>query len=160
MYGNEGNQGMYEKPVKEGSEYDVTIEEIGVKGDGIARVQGFVVFVPNVKKGEKAKVRVTQVMRRFAIGEKVGAATEGAAEEAPAEEISVDEVSTEEAPAEEAPAEAEAPAEESTEETPAEESTEEAPAEESPAEETPAEESTEEAPAEEPAAEEEAKPEE
>ena len=84
-----GNERTYEKPVKVDGEYDVTIDEVGVKGDGIARVQGFVVFVPNTKKGEKVKVRVTQVMRKFAIGEKVGAASA----EAPAEA----EISTEEA---------------------------------------------------------------
>jgi len=122
-----GNQ-SYEKPVKENSEYDVTIDEVGIKGDGIARVQGFVVFVPNTKKGEKARIRVTQVMRRFAIGEKIGAAT-GATEAPTAETTEATADATTESET------AEAPAEETTEEAPAEESTE-TPAEEAPAEET------------------------
>ena len=33
-------------PVREGEELDVTIEAIGDKGDGIAKKDGFVLFVP------------------------------------------------------------------------------------------------------------------
>ena len=33
------------KPVEVGKEYDVEVTEISRQGDGIARVQGFVVFV-------------------------------------------------------------------------------------------------------------------
>ena len=64
----------FEKPVKVGEEYDVEIKETGSKGDGIARVKNFVVFVANGKKGDKCKIKITQVARRFAIGEKVGEA--------------------------------------------------------------------------------------
>ena len=62
----------FEKPVKVGEKYDVEIKETGSKGDGIARVKNFVVFVANAKKGDKCKIKITQVARRFAIGEKVG----------------------------------------------------------------------------------------
>jgi predicted RNA-binding protein with TRAM domain len=61
----------FEKPVKVGETYDVEIKETGSKGDGIARVKNFVVFVANGKKGDKCKIKITQVARRFAIGEKV-----------------------------------------------------------------------------------------
>ena len=37
------------KPVDVGKAYDVDINEITGKGDGIARVQGFIVFVENGK---------------------------------------------------------------------------------------------------------------
>jgi predicted RNA-binding protein with TRAM domain len=69
-----GDRGFdtFEKPVKVGEEYDVEIKETGSKGDGIARVKNFVVFVANAKKGDKCKIKITQVARRFAIGEKVG----------------------------------------------------------------------------------------
>jgi predicted RNA-binding protein with TRAM domain len=60
------------KPIKVGEEYDVEINEIGSKGDGIARIKNFVVFVNGVKKGEKAHIRITEVRNRFAIGEKTG----------------------------------------------------------------------------------------
>ncbi|HDD04877.1 MAG TPA: TRAM domain-containing protein [Candidatus Aenigmarchaeota archaeon] len=55
------------KPVKEGEEYDVTIEAIASKGDGIAKVKGFVIFVPGTRRGDKVKIRVEKVMRNFAV---------------------------------------------------------------------------------------------
>ena len=55
------------KPVEEGKEYEVDVTEISRQGDGIARVEGFVVFVKNAKVGQKVKVRVTQVGSRFGI---------------------------------------------------------------------------------------------
>lgn len=64
----------FEKPVKVGETYDVEIKETGSKGDGIARVKNFVVFVANAKKGDKCKIKITQVARRFAIAEKAGEA--------------------------------------------------------------------------------------
>jgi len=62
------------KPVKVGEEFDVEINEVGSKGDGIARVKNFVVFVSGAKTGEKIKIKITGVMGRFATAEKVGAA--------------------------------------------------------------------------------------
>jgi predicted RNA-binding protein with TRAM domain len=75
----------FEKPVKIGEEYDVEIKEEGSRGDGIARVKNFVIFVANAKKGDKCKIKITQVRRRFAIGEKVSEAE--AVEEEPKEEV-------------------------------------------------------------------------
>ncbi|MEA1870195.1 MAG: TRAM domain-containing protein [Euryarchaeota archaeon] len=63
MFGGE----TYDAPVAEGTEYDVTIEDIAREGDGIARVQGFVIFVPGTKIGDNVKIKVDKVMRRFAI---------------------------------------------------------------------------------------------
>ena len=74
----------FEKPVKEGETYDVEIKEVGSKGDGIARVKNFVIFVPGVKEGDKCKIKITQVSRKFAIAEKV----EGEVSEEPKEEVS------------------------------------------------------------------------
>ncbi|MEM5870137.1 MAG: TRAM domain-containing protein [Candidatus Aenigmatarchaeota archaeon] len=59
------------KPVKVGEEYDVEINEVGSKGDGIARIKNFVVFIAGAKQGEKTRIKITQVKNRFAIGEKV-----------------------------------------------------------------------------------------
>jgi predicted RNA-binding protein with TRAM domain len=58
-------------PVEEGKEYDVTIDAQGSKGDGIAHYEGFVIFIPNAKVGDKVKVRITALRRTFAIGELV-----------------------------------------------------------------------------------------
>lgn len=58
-------------PVAAGETYDVTIEGIAQKGDGIAKVEGFVVFVPGTKVGDKIKIKVEKVLRKFAFGVKV-----------------------------------------------------------------------------------------
>jgi predicted RNA-binding protein with TRAM domain len=58
-------------PVKTGETYDVSIDDIAKEGDGIARVEGFVIFVPGTKVGDKVKIKVNKVMRKFAIAEKV-----------------------------------------------------------------------------------------
>ena len=54
------------KPVEVGKEYEVDITETSRQGDGIARVQGFVVFVKNGKAGQKVRAKVEQVGNRFA----------------------------------------------------------------------------------------------
>jgi predicted RNA-binding protein with TRAM domain len=60
-------------PVDIDKEYEAEIEGISRRGDGIARIQGFVIFVPNTKQGEHVKFKVTRVGNRFAIGELVQA---------------------------------------------------------------------------------------
>ena len=59
------------KPVEVDKEYEAEIEDISRRGDGIAKIQGFIIFVPNTKKGEHAKFKVTRVGNRFAIAELV-----------------------------------------------------------------------------------------
>ncbi|WP_337862600.1 TRAM domain-containing protein [Nitrososphaera sp.] len=81
-YGRRDNFGP--KPVESGKEYDVQITEISRKGDGIARIQGFVIFVKDGKVGQNAKIRVTQIGPRFATAEIVNGAS-AAATTAPAE---------------------------------------------------------------------------
>jgi predicted RNA-binding protein with TRAM domain len=101
-YGGYGGRGGFgeerdlPKPIKPGDELDVEIEEVGTKGDGIARVKNFVVFVAGAKKGEKLRIRIKDVMSRFATAEKVGAGTAAAdaTEIAPAEEVAPAEAAT------------------------------------------------------------------
>src|SRR3989339_542560 len=62
-------------PVKEGQEYDVEIEGIGEKGDGIAKIEGYVVIVPNVKKGDTVRVKINAVRGRVSFGEVIGQAS-------------------------------------------------------------------------------------
>ena len=47
------------------------ITEVSRQGDGIARIQGFVIFVKGGKPGQTAKVKVTNVGARFATAELV-----------------------------------------------------------------------------------------
>ena len=71
-----------EKPVKEGETYDVEIIEVGARGDGIAKIQNFVIFVSGTKKGDKVKVRITQLRGSSAVAEVV---SEGAEEKSDVE---------------------------------------------------------------------------
>ncbi len=57
------------KPVEVGKEYDVDIKEVSRRGDGVTRIQGFVIFVPNTKPGDHVKIKVTSVGNRFALAE-------------------------------------------------------------------------------------------
>ena len=59
-------------PVNVGDELDLKIEAVGEKGDGIAKIKGFVIFVPNTKQGETVKVRITKVLRKVGFGEILG----------------------------------------------------------------------------------------
>jgi len=63
-----------EKPVEVEKEYDVEIVELSKKGDGVARIQGFVIFVPKTKVGDKVKIKVTKVGNRYATGEVIAKA--------------------------------------------------------------------------------------
>ncbi len=58
-------------PVEEGKVYEATIEDIGREGDGLARIQNFVVFVPGTKIGEQVRIKIMKVGRRMAFGEVV-----------------------------------------------------------------------------------------
>ena len=70
-----GNDSFGPKPVETGKEYDVQITEISRKGDGIARVQGFVIFVKGGKVGQNAKIRISQIGPRFATAEIIDGST-------------------------------------------------------------------------------------
>jgi len=58
-------------PITEGEEYDVKIEDLGRDGDGITRIEGFVVFVSGAKVGDEVKIRVNSVRRNFGFAEVV-----------------------------------------------------------------------------------------
>ena len=70
----------------------MTISEISRRGDGIAKVDGFVIFVAGAKQGWQGKIKVTQVANRFATGAVVGgsegmpAASDSASTESVSEE--------------------------------------------------------------------------
>ena len=59
----------YKKPVDKDDVIEVTIESTGAKGDGIAKVNNFVVIVPGAKEGERVKVKITRVLKKMALAE-------------------------------------------------------------------------------------------
>lgn len=58
-------------PIKEGEEYDVEIE---AKGDGIAKIEKFVVIVKdqNVAVGDKVKIRIDRVVKTASFASIIG----------------------------------------------------------------------------------------
>jgi predicted RNA-binding protein with TRAM domain len=95
--GGEGMQGSRRRgpprrfaprPVEMGKEYDVEIQETSRRGEGIARIQGLITFVPDARPGDKVRIKITRISRRFAEGEVLGEVEEKleAEEEEAAEE--------------------------------------------------------------------------
>ena len=73
MFRNDNRRDNYSNssPINEGEEYDVKIEDMGRDGDGIAKIEGFIVFVSGAKKGDEVKIRITSTRRNFAFAEVV-----------------------------------------------------------------------------------------
>jgi predicted RNA-binding protein with TRAM domain len=65
-FGGGGFKSFKPKPVEVGKEYDVTISDVSRRGDGIAKIDGFVIFVAGAKQGTQVRVKVTQVSNRYA----------------------------------------------------------------------------------------------
>jgi len=64
-------QGQNTSPIREGEEVNVMIEGIGREGDGVAKVENFVIFIPKTEVGENIDVRITKVTRNCAFGERL-----------------------------------------------------------------------------------------
>ncbi len=57
------------KPVKVGDELEVTVSEVSRRGDGLIRVEGYVIFIPNTKQGDTVKIRITQIRPNYAVAQ-------------------------------------------------------------------------------------------
>ena len=57
------------KPVKVGDELEVTVSEVSRRGDGLIRVEGYVIFIPNTKQGDIVKIRITQIRPNYAVAQ-------------------------------------------------------------------------------------------
>jgi 23S rRNA (uridine2552-2'-O)-methyltransferase len=64
-------KGYLTAPVAAGDELDVEVTDEGREGDGIARVDGFTVFVADAEVGETVTVRIEDVKPRFAFATRV-----------------------------------------------------------------------------------------
>ena len=71
-FGGSRGGGFSPKPVEVGKEYDVDVQEMSARGEGIARIEGLVIFIPNAKTGDHVKIKVLRISRRFAEAEVVG----------------------------------------------------------------------------------------
>jgi len=74
---NKYGSGSYnDAPVDVGEQYDVKIEDTARQGDGIARISGLVVFVPNTKVNDSVKIEIKAIKRNCAVAEVVEASEE------------------------------------------------------------------------------------
>ncbi len=48
--------------------YEVNILDNGIEGEGIAKIEGFTVFIPGAIKGEKVKIKILKVLSSHAFG--------------------------------------------------------------------------------------------
>jgi len=70
--GDRRQQGPPTPPVEQGETRTVEIEDMGDQGDGLARVErGFVVIVPETKRGERVRIEISSVQENVAFGEVV-----------------------------------------------------------------------------------------
>jgi predicted RNA-binding protein with TRAM domain len=54
-------KGFKRCPVELGEELEVAITELSPKGEGIAKNQGFVIYVADTKPGDLVKVKITRL---------------------------------------------------------------------------------------------------
>jgi translation initiation factor 2 subunit 2 len=59
------------KEIEAGQTYDLMIEDVGKKGDGIARKGNFIIYVPGTAKGSQVKVNIEKVSGTVAFGVRV-----------------------------------------------------------------------------------------
>ena len=57
-----------EIPVKKNQEYIIDVIDNGFEGEGIAKINGFTIFIPNAIKGEKLKILIVKVLSSHAFG--------------------------------------------------------------------------------------------
>lgn len=58
-------------PVEVGEVVEVEIISVGEKGDGIAKIQGFVIIIPGTQIGDVVSVRIMKLMQKLAFAEKI-----------------------------------------------------------------------------------------
>lgn len=54
--------------IEKNKDYIVTIENYGHEGEGVAKVQGFTVFIAGALKGEVVKVKIIKVNKNYGVG--------------------------------------------------------------------------------------------
>ena len=75
MFGNNNDRdncyggGRNSAPINVWEEHEVKIEDVGRDGDGIARIEGFVIFVTGAKVGDEVKIKINSTRRNFAFAE-------------------------------------------------------------------------------------------
>ena len=58
-------------PVTTGDEFDAVVDDVGREGDGVVKVDGYALFVPDTETGDAVRLRVTEVKPNFGFAEVV-----------------------------------------------------------------------------------------
>ena len=65
--GRQGHgKGFKRCPVELGEELEIEITEMSPKGEGIAKNQGFVIYVAETKPGDRVKIKITRITNKAA----------------------------------------------------------------------------------------------
>ncbi len=62
---------MEKIPVEKNKEYIVDIIDNGCEGEGIAKIDNFIIFIPQTIKGEKVKILIVKVLSSHAFGKAI-----------------------------------------------------------------------------------------
>ncbi|MCK4757810.1 MAG: translation initiation factor IF-2 subunit beta [Thermoplasmata archaeon] len=54
------------KAVEANKVYEVMIQDVGKKGDGIAKIEDYIIYIPGTAKGSVVKIKITKVMGKMA----------------------------------------------------------------------------------------------
>lgn len=54
-------KGFKRCPVEMGKEYEVDVMETSRQGEGMARIQGFVIYIADAKLGDHVKIKITRI---------------------------------------------------------------------------------------------------
>lgn len=57
-------KGFKRYPVELGDELEVNITDISPKGDGMSRIQGYVIHVPDAKLRDRVKIKINRIGER------------------------------------------------------------------------------------------------
>jgi predicted RNA-binding protein with TRAM domain len=57
-------KGVKRYPVELGQELEVEITELSPKGEGMVRIQGIVVHIPDAKPGDHVKIKISKISSR------------------------------------------------------------------------------------------------
>jgi len=60
-----------EPPVQVGDEIEVEIISVGAKGDGMCKVQNYVIFVPGTEAEQRVKIKITRALPKVGFADLV-----------------------------------------------------------------------------------------
>jgi 23S rRNA (uridine2552-2'-O)-methyltransferase len=64
-------KGRLTAPVRAGDRLEIEIEDVGREGDGIGKIEGYTLFVPEAEPGDTVEIEVTDVKPRFGFAERI-----------------------------------------------------------------------------------------